>query len=129
MLMLLPWLARPAGLVTLTAGISGLALLFGSLLLLVLSQPEGWPARLSRWGLLRSLGTISYCVYILHDTFNQLAHRILLHDTPQTYNIQGVGVTLLALAATLAVASLSWRFLEKPLIGRGHKYVYNYTIS
>jgi peptidoglycan/LPS O-acetylase OafA/YrhL len=127
--MLSPWLARPAGLVTLTVGISGLALLFSCLLMLVLSQPEGWPAQFVKWSFLRSLGTISYCVYILHDTFNQLAHRRMLHDTPQIYNIQGVGVTLLALAATLAVASLSWRFLEKPLIGRGHKYAYNYLIS
>jgi peptidoglycan/LPS O-acetylase OafA/YrhL len=77
-----------------------------------------------RWRFLGWLGGISYCVYILHDAFNFFAHRILLKAEPQLYNLQGAGVTLLALLLTLAVASLSWRYFEKPLIRRGHTYTF-----
>jgi peptidoglycan/LPS O-acetylase OafA/YrhL len=122
---LLWWLAHPPALITLTIGISWLAAFYSCLVLVVLSQTGGLLAAVMRWPLLRSLGVVSYCVYILHDTFNQIAHRLLLHAGPQVYDLRGVGVTLLALALTVAVAALSWRFFEKPLIRRGHSYSYS----
>ena len=118
------WLAHPLNVITVTIGYTWLAALYSCLILVVLSQRDGWIALLSRWSALRSLGTVSYCVYILHDTANQLAHRILLHATPQIYDARGIGVTLFALLITLAVAAVSWRYIEKPLIGRGHAYSY-----
>jgi peptidoglycan/LPS O-acetylase OafA/YrhL len=121
---LLWWLARPAGTVTLTIGISWVALFYSALLLLVLSQVEGWPAAVMRWRLLGSLGAVYYCVYILHDAFNFIGHRLLLHATPQLYDIRGLVVSLLALTFTFTLAALSWRFFEKPLIRRGHGYSY-----
>jgi peptidoglycan/LPS O-acetylase OafA/YrhL len=124
---LLWWLARPAGIVTLTIGISWLAVFYSSLLLVILSQTETRLASIMRWRWLRSLGVVSYCVYILHDSFNQINHRVLLHAVPQLYDLRGVGVTLLALLLTIAVAALSWRFFEKPLIRRGHSYSYGET--
>jgi peptidoglycan/LPS O-acetylase OafA/YrhL len=71
-----------------------------------------------------ALGTISYCVYILHYAFNLLMHRLILHGSPEIFDAQGVGVTLLALILTIGVASLSWRYFERPLIERGHRYLY-----
>jgi peptidoglycan/LPS O-acetylase OafA/YrhL len=73
---------------------------------------------------LQALGGISYCVYIVHDAINQLAHRILLHAEPQIYNWKGVGTTFLALLLTLSIASVSWIFLEKPQIRRGREFSY-----
>lgn len=121
---LLWWLAHPLNLVTVTIGYTTLGFFYSGLLLLALSQTNGWVAAVLRGRYLRALGTVSYCVYILHDAFNQLAHRMLLHAEPQIYNVKGVGVTLLALVVTLAVANLSWRYFEKPLIRRGHSYSY-----
>jgi peptidoglycan/LPS O-acetylase OafA/YrhL len=92
--------------------------------LVVLSQTNGWIAGVMRWKVLRGLGTISYCVYVVHDTFNILAHRVLLHAEPQVYNAKGVGVTLLSLVLTVVVASVSWRYFSKPLIRRGHACSY-----
>lgn len=123
-LALLWWLAHPAGLITVTIGVTWLALFYSCLLLTVLSQTGSYLAAVMRWRWLGHLGVISYCVYILHDTFNFIAHRILLHSRPQLYDFQGVAVTLLALALTLIVATISWRFFEKPLIRRGHSYSY-----
>jgi len=119
---LLWWLARPFGLVTLTIGLSWLALFYSCLLLVVVSQTDGPLASVMRWRWLRLLGAGSYCIYIVHSAFNRLAHLILLHSTPRIYDLRGLGVTLLALFLTLGVAALSWRFFEQPLLRRGHTY-------
>jgi peptidoglycan/LPS O-acetylase OafA/YrhL len=121
---LLPWLNRPMGMVTGVLGLTWLAAMYCSLLLLVLSQTDGWIAGAFRWRGLRWLGGVSYCVYLLHHTLDILAHRVLLHAVPQIYDVRGVLVSLLALGLTLGLASLSWRFFERPLIRRGHSYSY-----
>ena len=121
---LLWWFVQPLNAVSVSIGITWLAAFFSCQLVVVLSQTDGWMASLTSSSALRAIGTISYCVYIIHDTFNRLAHRILLHAEPQIYNARGVGVTLYALLLTLAVASLSWRFFEKPLMRRGHSHSY-----
>jgi peptidoglycan/LPS O-acetylase OafA/YrhL len=123
------WLAHPPALVTLTIGMSWLAVFYTCLLLLVLFRTGSNVAAVMRWRWLGKLGTISYCVYILHDTFNQIAHRLLLHSEPQLYDLRGLAVTLLALVLTLSVASLSWRYFERPLIRRGHRYSYGESTS
>jgi peptidoglycan/LPS O-acetylase OafA/YrhL len=121
---LLWWLSHPVNIVTVTIGYSWLAILYSAALLTAVSQRDSLLARCMRWKWLGWLGGISYCVYILHDAFNFFAHRLLLHAEPQLYNVRGVGVSLFALAVTLVVASLSWRYFEKPLIRRGHTYSY-----
>ncbi len=108
-----------------TAGYSLLAWTYFQLLLLLLLCPL--PAMLgffrSRW--LRWLGGVSYCVYLIHEPIRYSAYWLFGFTPPL---IEGVGsgmVTILALAVTLGVAQLSWMFLEKPLIARGHlKYHY-----
>jgi len=123
---LLWWLAHPIlNIVTITIGLSWLAVFYTSALLLAISQPDSTLARAMRWHPLRWLGGISYCVYILHDAFNYFAHGILLHAEPQIYNLAGVAVTFLALGLTFTVAVLSWRYFESPLIRRGHNHSYD----
>lgn len=121
---LLWWLARPLSGVTVTIGFSWLAVFYSALVLTVISKPEGWIGGVMRWKFLGWLGGISYCVYILHEAFNLFAHRLLLRAEPEIYNVEGVAVTLLALGLTLGLAALSWRYYEKPLIRRGHTYLY-----
>jgi peptidoglycan/LPS O-acetylase OafA/YrhL len=118
------WFVHPLNAVTVTIGYTVLAIFYSCLLLVVISQKTGWLAGVMRWKALGALGTISYCVYVIHLTFNHLTHWLVLHAEPQIYNLEGEGVTLLALVLTLAVASLSWRYFEKPLVRRGHGYSY-----
>lgn len=118
------WLVHPANLITITIGYTVMAFFYTALLLSVLSGKLPVLTRLFRARWLQALGGISYCVYIVHDAINQLAHRILLRAEPQIYNWKGVGTTFLALLLTLSIASVSWKFLEKPLIRRGRKYRY-----
>lgn len=126
---LLWWLAHPINAVTVTIGYTWLAFFYSALLLTVVSQPGGWLGAAARWRFLGWLGGISYCVYLLHFTFVLLAHRVLLHADLEIYDLRGVLVSLLALGLTFGVASLSWRFFEKPLIRRGHGYAYGERVG
>lgn len=121
---LLWWLVRPPNIVTVTIGYSVLGWFYLSLMLLVLSQTSSFAARFMRMRWLRALGTVSYCVYITHLTVNQWSHRLILNEVPQIYTFSGVMITLFAMALTLVIASLSWKFFEKPLIRKGHRFTY-----
>jgi peptidoglycan/LPS O-acetylase OafA/YrhL len=122
---LLWWLVRPPNVVTVAAGYSVLAFFYVSLLLLVLSQTDSFVARCMRISLLRRLGGISYCVYIIHLTINELGHRFLMHQEPDLSHWQGILITCAALVLSLAIASVSSKFFEQPLIRRGHRFVYD----
>ena len=124
LLVLLWWLDHPVNIVTVTIGYSWLALFYSCLLLLVLTQTAGWIAGVMRTPALRYLGTISYCTYLIHFAILRWNHQLLLHSKPRIYDWTGVGVTLLSLVVTILLASLSWRFCEKPLLKRGHGYTY-----
>jgi peptidoglycan/LPS O-acetylase OafA/YrhL len=118
------WLVHPTNTITVTIGFSLLAFFYSALLLTVVSQPGGRLADLMRGAFLAWLGGISYCVYLLHNSFNFFAHLIFFHSEPKLYTFSHLAVSALALLATFAVASLSWRFFEKPLIRLGHSYSY-----
>ena len=124
LLVLLWWLDHPLNIVTATIGYSWLALFYLCLLLVVLTQTTGWIAGVMRTHALRYLGTISYCVYLIHFTIHQWGHHLLLHSKPRIYDWKGVGATFLSLLVTIVLASLSWRFFEKPFLKRGHSYTY-----
>ncbi len=118
------WFAHPLSMVTVTIGYTWLGLFYSCLLLTVMSRKNGWIAGVARWGWLGRLGKISYCVYLIHLTVNVVAHRLILHGEPEIVNWRGVGVTLLALVASLVIASASWKYFEEPLVKRGHSYAY-----
>jgi peptidoglycan/LPS O-acetylase OafA/YrhL len=122
---LLWWLVHPINAVTVTIGYSWLALFYSALLLTVVSQPAGWLAAAMRWRFLGWLGGISYCVYLLHDAFNYFAHGIFLHAEPRLFTFSHLAVSVFALLATFGAAAVSWRYFERPLIGRGHGYRYH----
>jgi peptidoglycan/LPS O-acetylase OafA/YrhL len=126
---LLWWLVHPINVVTVTVGYSWLALFYSALLLTVVSQSRALLTALMRSRFLGWLGGISYCVYLLHDAFNFFAHAVLLHAMPQLYSFRQLAASAVALVATLGVASLSWRFFEKPLVRRGHSYRYDEAIA
>jgi peptidoglycan/LPS O-acetylase OafA/YrhL len=100
-------------------------LLFGSLLLLAVTHREGIIATMMRFAPLRRLGMISYGVYLFHMPVNGLLRGLILGRDRMYQGPIDIVMTLIALLVTLLVASLSWYFLEKPIIAWGHSFFYD----
>ena len=104
--------------VTYSVGFTGIALFYGSLLVLAVTTPRG--SVLSRAldnGFLRMLGKYSYALYLCHGPA-ATAVRLLYHPRDQPlYFGSSLPRTLIYLvlagAASLVVALLSWHLLEK----------------
>jgi peptidoglycan/LPS O-acetylase OafA/YrhL len=99
---------------------SWLAAMYTLLIAVVLTNRDGILARVARWPFLRTWGRISYCVYLIHTGVLWGCHRLLLHSLPRINDWQGALTSALALVITVGIAQLSWKYLEKPLIDRGH---------
>jgi peptidoglycan/LPS O-acetylase OafA/YrhL len=93
-------------------GLTWLALLYSTTLLLAVTQPDSWLGAVLRFKPLRRLGMIAYGVYLLHQILFLAIKKVLPWSPPVS--------AIAALSATLAIALLSWRYFESPLIQRGH---------
>jgi peptidoglycan/LPS O-acetylase OafA/YrhL len=113
------------GLAEQTVGYTWLAVFYAVCVLSVLSRPSDILAKCMRLPWLRNLGTVSYCIYIVHGATLIVCHGVLLKHLPQVSTATGVAVTLLAAVITYGCARLSWRFFEQPLLDRGHRFRYN----
>jgi len=108
-----------------TFGLSLLDGMYFCLLVAVLMAPVAPLIRLFRAGWLRWLGTVSYCVYLIHQPIGFLLFQSAGYSELSIINISTGLLTLLVAALTLSVAQLSWRYLESPLIRRAHR-LYQY---
>jgi peptidoglycan/LPS O-acetylase OafA/YrhL len=107
-----------------TIGFTWLAAFYVVILLLALTRRDGPIARLMRLNWLRELGKISYCVYIIHLVVNVACHSLLRSASPATSDWRGAAVTVFAAFATVAIAAISWKVLEGPLVRLGHSFQY-----
>jgi peptidoglycan/LPS O-acetylase OafA/YrhL len=107
-----------------SVGYTCMAFFYGVILLLVLARPTGLLAATARISWLRELGSVSYCVYLIHLVVDVFCHAILLHDTPRFSNGRAVAVSLFAGFLTYGIAKFSWIILERPLLRRGHSFSY-----
>jgi peptidoglycan/LPS O-acetylase OafA/YrhL len=123
------WLFSPYAFWMGFLGYSWLALLFASLLILTLLEPRGFVSRCLKWAPLREIGRVSYCVYLIHLLVLGLSHALLLHSRPSIATLSGALVTLFAFGLTYLLALLSWRFIEHPLLRRGHGYRFKFAAS
>lgn len=84
----------------------------------IILNPHGAVARLLEWGPIAHVGKVSYGVYLYH-LFGLLAasavtRKFGLGDTPATF--------FLGAAVTVAVATASYQYLEKPFLRRRSKF-------
>jgi peptidoglycan/LPS O-acetylase OafA/YrhL len=124
LLAMLRWLIAPNSFVLTTYGRSVFEVFYCCLMLIPLLDNTSWIAQICRWRLLREMGQVSYCVYIIHNEIDVLAHKIMRHDQARFDSWPAIGVTLVAFATTIIIAKFSWRFFENPLIRRGHAFKY-----
>lgn len=105
-------------------GLPAVDAFFAGLVSIALLFPRSAWAGVCRWSFLAKMGRISYCFYVIHPTVNQLCHRVLLHETEAADNWLSIAVTILAAPLAYALATLSWKYFEQPLLRRGHAFTY-----
>ena len=105
-------------------GYSAMALFFSALLLLALLQPGSVFARTLSAPVLGFIGRTSYFVYLAHLPVWYWLHWLIREKAPTHLTGLAILVTCLATVVTFALAALSWRFLEEPLLGLGRRFQY-----
>ena len=96
-------------------------ILTGFLLLVADGAPEG---RRFEAPALCFVGRISYGLYLIHQPIAAVVHRLVLGTDPDVATPAQIAATILALAAAVAVAALSWTVFEAPLIRLGRRFRY-----
>jgi peptidoglycan/LPS O-acetylase OafA/YrhL len=105
-------------------GFSLIDVFFVVTLLVTILDRGGLLAVVCRWNLLGSLGRVSYCLYIIHVFVDFLCHKAVFHELPRFDSAATALVSLGAAALSYALALISWRVFEQPLLSRAHVYKY-----
>ena len=107
-----------------TWGFSWLAVFYTCILLVAILPGNGIVPRFLQNKSLMWLGTLAYCSYLIHVAMmNAIRHPLKVHF-PQYPVAAWLCGGILGMLLTLAIASLSYRYFEKPLLKRGHKHMY-----
>jgi peptidoglycan/LPS O-acetylase OafA/YrhL len=101
-----------------------LAIFFALLILTVLTNTTSWLARLMRNSILREMGRLSYCIYIIHLSVLAGCCAFFLRDVPRLDTPASFLVVGFSFALTYCLAWLSSKYFEGPMLRRGHAYRY-----
>jgi peptidoglycan/LPS O-acetylase OafA/YrhL len=101
-----------------------IALIF-SLILIIVLNTQGLLFKILSSRLFVFIGSISYFLYLYHQLVNGVLHLWLLNQKiPLLESSLDLWVTMLAFILTIALASVSYRYLEKPMVSYSHIYKY-----
>jgi peptidoglycan/LPS O-acetylase OafA/YrhL len=103
------------------AGYGWTALFYATLLVLAITDSRSFVSRILRWRWLRGLGTVSYGVYLFHYGIYGLCMWLLRGHGNALVDWKDFAVICLAVTITIAFATLSWRYFEKPIVRWSHK--------
>lgn len=112
-----------------TAGYTVNAVLYASVLLIAVTAPSSAFARLFRLKALRWFGVIAYCLYLVHLDIQELVYRLFGYSRPRlltTYDLLPLAV---ALATSLLLCHVSWKYFESALVAVGHRFTYKRSVK
>jgi peptidoglycan/LPS O-acetylase OafA/YrhL len=104
-----------------TVGYTWVGLFYVTILLFVLTRPESLLSKCLRTRWLCRLGTVAYGIYLFHIGIQYLLFGLIWRCVPRLDSAPTFLVTLAAVALTLLLAMVSWRYLEQPLIRMGRR--------
>ena len=111
-----------------TVGYTANAVLYVSVLLIAVTSPASILARLFRLRVLRWLGTIAYCLYLVHLDAQEIVYRLVGYAHPRLIAAYDIFPFTLALAASLLLSHLSWKYFESAMVGVGHRFTYTRSL-
>jgi len=76
------------------------------------------------FSLLRFMGTIAYGLYLFQSLVSFALERVLLHFGRTADIVVTFQISVLTVLACMGLAATSWKYFERPLIERGHRYRY-----
>ena len=115
---------RGNGLSMVSVMLSWLAAFYLLVLIYTFSFTQSLASRCLRWAWLRWLGMIAYGMYLFHEVVLSFTLDFLGAASPSTSVARQLLASTLAVALTCLLASFSWIFLERPLVQRGHRLLY-----
>ena len=101
-----------------------LASLYSTFILIAFIGSEPFLGRILGSSVLNWFGQLSYGIYMFHEAVSGILHGSLRHTAPEIRTLSDGGITFMALCITLALAALSYRFFESPLLRFGHGFQY-----
>ncbi|WP_139484279.1 acyltransferase family protein [Bradyrhizobium ivorense] len=104
-----------------------MAALFAYCILLIM-QGRRSPMFL-RSRVLVGFGTISYCLYLIHQPINGVMHGLIFGGTADIATAPQFLVTCAALVVSISAATVSWLALERPLLQFGRRMSYSDTTA
>jgi len=104
-------------------GYTWIALLYLSVLLLAITQ-RGNVSRFFRLRPLTELGILAYGLYLFQLPILGLVYGLAGEASPALKGPSSFGLTVFSAALLFLLAQVSWRYFEKPLLRRGHRYQY-----
>jgi peptidoglycan/LPS O-acetylase OafA/YrhL len=107
-----------------TWGFSWLAAFYTCILLISILPGNGIVTRILQNKTLMQLGTIAYCSYLIHVAMMNAIRHPLKVQFPHAPVAAWLTGGLLGMALTLTIASLSYRYFERPLLRKGHAHQY-----
>jgi peptidoglycan/LPS O-acetylase OafA/YrhL len=105
-------------------GFSVVDALFATLLAIAIMVPSSTRAAICRFRFFAEMGRVCYCLYVIHQAVDLACHKLLLRGLPRFDTWQTALVSIVAAVVGYALAALSWRFFEDPLLRRGHALKY-----
>jgi peptidoglycan/LPS O-acetylase OafA/YrhL len=95
------------------------AIVYAAFLLMAYLRPESPEAWITRLPFFKRLGILAYGIYLFHSAVLFSLNTLILAK-PETLS----WITPIAAVLTYVLASLSWRFFEKPIVTWGHRFRY-----
>src|SRR5262249_16337527 len=96
----------------------------GALLVFLLSRPDGLISRFLRTSFMREIGKMSYCLYLVHWGVLWVLTRFVFHTRFAQSLTLDLPLPPSAFVLSIGIAKLSLRYIEEPLMRRGHRYSY-----
>jgi peptidoglycan/LPS O-acetylase OafA/YrhL len=103
-------------------GLTVLAFTYACFLLIAISEKIGPITWLTGLPLLRRLGLLAYCIYLVHMLVLDLFFRVVAGSN----FLPGPILVLVLSGIVICIAEVSWRFFERPLISFGHRWQYSH---